>query len=143
MNTLDHLIPTIKRNLKQFDQPGILFVRPGFTLENGWPTKKEAIVVVTSPAAGKLNLPSNIGGTPVEVRPATDLEEFSHDQPAQFSQLADHRAELLASMLPEFSPSGAAVRAEVSAEVASERRKAEISYLPPQSPSLRYRERFR
>jgi PLD-like domain len=135
MNTLDHLIPTIKRNLSKLNQPGVLFVRPGFHLENGWPTKKEAIVVVTSPTAGKLNLPSNIEGTPVEVRPATDLEQFSHDEPAQFSQLADHRAELRGSMLPEFSPSGAGVRAEVSAEVASARqKKAEISYTPAAVP---------
>jgi phosphatidylserine/phosphatidylglycerophosphate/cardiolipin synthase-like enzyme len=135
MNTLDHLVPTIKRNLKQFNQPGVLFVRPGFSLHNGWPTKKEAIVVVTSPKAGKLNLPSNIEGTPVEVRPATDLEQFSQDEPAQFSQLADHRAELRASMLPEFSPSGASVRPEVSAAVASARqKKPEISYTPAAVP---------
>jgi phosphatidylserine/phosphatidylglycerophosphate/cardiolipin synthase-like enzyme len=135
MNTLDHLIPTIKRNLQKFDQPGVLFVRPGFSLEDGWPTKKEAIVVVTSATAGRLNLPSNIEGTPVEVRPATDLEQFSHDDPARFSQLADHRVELRGSMLSEFSPSGAGVRADVSAAVASaQQKKPEIGYTPAAVP---------
>ncbi len=78
MNTLDHLIPKIKRNIKQFDMPGVLAVRPGFGVEKKWPTKEEAIVAITSPKAKKIKLPSKIEGTPVEVRPATDLEQFSH-----------------------------------------------------------------
>src|ERR1700720_3777320 len=110
MNKLDHLIPKIKRNLKQFKKPGVLFVRPGFCVEKGWPTKEEAIVAVTSRTAGKVKLPSKIEGTKVEVRPATDLEQLSHDHPNQFSQVADHRPELRSSnILPEFSPSMASV----------------------------------
>jgi len=128
MNKLDHLIPKIKRNLKQFDKPGVLFVRPGFCVKKGWPTREEAIVAVTSPAAGKVKLPSKIDGVPVEVRPATDLEQFSHDNPAQLSQVADHRLELRGSVLPEFSPSAARVRPAISAGVAASRQtKPEIA----------------
>jgi phosphatidylserine/phosphatidylglycerophosphate/cardiolipin synthase-like enzyme len=135
MNKLDHLIPIIKRNLTQLDKPGVLFVRPGYCVENGWPTKEEAIVVVTSSTTGKVSLPSKIEGTSVEVRQATDLEQFSHDNPAQLSQVADHRPELRSSVLPEFSPSAASVRPNVSAEVASARqKKPEIAYTPADVP---------
>jgi hypothetical protein len=135
MNKLDHLIPTIKRNLKPFDKPGVLFVRPGYCLKNGWPTDEEAIVAVTSRKAGKVKLPSRIGGTSVEIRPASDLEQFSHDKPSEFSQLADHRAELRGSALPEFSPSQAAVRPKIAISVASSRqKKANIVYTPANVP---------
>src|SRR5712672_1928307 len=135
MNKLDHLIPKIKRSLKQFNKPGVLFVRPGFCVEKGWPTKEEAIVAVTSPGTRKVKLPSQIEGTPVEVRPATDLEKFSHDNPAQLSQIADHRPELRGSVLPEFSPSAARVRPTISPDVATSRQtKPEIAYTPATVP---------
>jgi phosphatidylserine/phosphatidylglycerophosphate/cardiolipin synthase-like enzyme len=136
MNRLDHLIPKIKRNLKSFKKPGVLFVRPGFCVEKGWPTKEEAIVAITSRNAGKVKLPAKIEGTKVEARRATDLEQFSHDQPGKFSQVADHRAELRSSnVLPEFSPSKAGVRPKVSAGVASARQtKPEIAYTPAEVP---------
>src|ERR1051326_2679010 len=103
MNKLDYLIPKIKRNLKQFRKPGILFVRPGFCAEKDWPTKEEAIVAVTARGKKPPKMPREIEGTPVDVRPATELEQFSHDKPEQFSQLADHRAEIRGtSLLPEF-----------------------------------------
>ncbi len=140
MNKLDHLIPKIKRHLKQFDKPGVLFVRPGFCVEKGWPTKEEAIVAVTSSRARKVKLPSKIEGTSVEVRSATDLEQFSHDNPAQLSQVADHRPELRGSVLPEFSPSAASIRPNISAAVAASRQtKPEIAYTAanvPLSPVL-------
>jgi hypothetical protein len=110
MNKLDHLIPKIKNNLKKFDKRGVLFVRPGYCVEKGWPTKEEAIVAVTSPTAKNVKLPSKIDGTKVEVRPASDLEQFAHDQPAKFSQIADHRAELRGSGLTEFNPAAASQR---------------------------------
>jgi phosphatidylserine/phosphatidylglycerophosphate/cardiolipin synthase-like enzyme len=131
MNKLDHLIPKIKRNLKLFKKPGVLFVRPGYCHKKGWPTNKEAIVVVTSQRAGKVKLPSSIEGTAVEVRRASDLEQFSHDKPQQFSKAADHRAELRGSSLPEFNPSAAAVHPKITAAVAASRQqKAQINYTP-------------
>jgi hypothetical protein len=121
MNTLDHLIPKIKRNLKQFKKPGVLFVRPGYCIKKGWPTKEEAIVAVTTPTARKVKLPSKIEGTTVETRPATDLEQFSHDNPALLSRVADHRQELRGSVLPEFSPSAASIRPSISSTKQSRR----------------------
>lgn len=123
MNKLDHLIPKIKRNLDKFKKPGVLFVRPGFCVEHGWPTKEEAIVAVTSNKVKKVKLPKQIDGTMVEVRPASDLEQFSHDHPTRFSQLADHRAELRGSALPEFTPATATVHPKISADVSTTRQK--------------------
>ncbi len=129
MNSLDHLIPKIKRNLKKFDKPGVLFVRPGFCVEKGWPTKEEAIVAVTSAKAKKVRLPAKIDGTAVEIRTASDLEQFSHDHPAEFSQVADHRAELRGSALPEFSPSAESLHPKISANVSTARqKKAPLDY---------------
>lgn len=123
MNTLDHLIPKIKRNLDKFKKPGVLFVRPGFCVEKSWPTQEEAIVAVTDKSAKKVKLPKAIEGTTVEVRPASDLEQFSHDNPTKFSHIADHRAELRGSALPEFSPSTATVHPKISADVSTTRQK--------------------
>ena len=135
MNKLDHLIPKIKRNLKKFDKPGVLFVRPGFCIEKAWPTKEEAIVAVTSAKAKKVKLPSRIEGTTVEVRPASDLEQFSQDHPAEFSQVADHRAELRGSALPEFSPAAASLHPKISANVSTARqKKAQLTYIPASVP---------
>ena len=135
MNKLDHLIPKIKRNLKQFNQPGVLFVRPGYCVKKGWPTKKEAIVAVTAKNTRKIKLPSKIEGTTVEVRPATDLEQFSHDHPSKFSRLADHRAEFRGGGLSEFSPSQASVRPNITADVATNQQtKAHIQYVSSSLP---------
>jgi hypothetical protein len=136
MNKLDYLIPKIKRNLKQFRKPGILFVRPGFCAEKDWPTKEEAIVAVTARGKKPPKMPREIEGTPVDVRPATELEQFSHDKPEQFSQLADHRAEIRGtSLLPEFDPSTQSVKAPIAPKVAaSHQTKIPVQYTPPAVP---------
>jgi hypothetical protein len=135
MNKLDHLIPKIKRNLKKFDKPGVLFVRPGYCIEHSWPTHEEAIVAVTSQKARKVKLPSKIEGTSVEVRRASDLEQFSHDKPSQFSQLADHRAEFRGGGLTQFAPAQASVRPNISADVATtQQKKAPIQYVSANVP---------
>lgn len=137
MNQLDHLIPKIKHNLKKFKRPGVLFVRPGYcTTKAGWLSKKEAIVAVIAAGKKPPKLPPKIGGTPVDVRPATELEQFSHDHPQQFSQLADHRAEFRGtSLLPEFDPSTESVRPPIAAKVAaSHQTKAPINYTFPKVP---------
>ena len=135
MNKLDHLIPKIKNNLKKFDKRGVLFVRPGYCVEKGWPTKEEAIVAVTSPTAKNVKLPSKIDGTKVEVRPASDLEQFAHDQPAKFSQIADHRAELRGSGLTEFNPAAASVHPKISANVSTaQQKKAPLQYVSAKIP---------
>src|SRR5450755_1030851 len=124
MNKLDHLIPKIKNNLKKFDKRGVLFVRPGYCVEKGWPTKEEAIVAVTSPTAKNVKLPSKIDGTKVEVRPASDLEQFAH-----------HRAELRGSGLTEFNPAAASVHPKISANVSTAQQKKHLCSMSP----LRFR----
>lgn len=136
MNKLEHLIPKIKRNIKKFKRPGVLIVRPGYcATKTGWPSKKEAIVAVTAPGK-KPQLPSKIEGTPVDIRPATTLEQFSHKNPKQFSQLADHRAELRGtSLLPEFDPSVASVKAPIAPAVAAAHQtKIPLQYTAPDVP---------
>jgi len=136
VNTLDHLIPIIKRNIKKFNKSGVLAVRPGFCHENGWPTKEAAIVAVMSRNAKKVKLPSKVEGTPVEARPATDLEQFSHDQPDKFSAVADHRAELRGtSILPEFNPTTGTVKSPISPKVtAGRKQKIPLQYVPAKVP---------
>ncbi len=137
MNKLDPLIPKIKRNLKKFDKPGVLFVRPGFCIERDWPTKEEAIVAITDQKARKIKLPAKIEGTKVEVRKASALEQFSHDNPAKFSTLADHRAEFRGSSLPQFSPSEKVVHPNITANVSSSHQtKAQITYASSNKPLL-------
>ncbi|HTQ60455.1 MAG TPA: phospholipase D-like domain-containing protein [Candidatus Solibacter sp.] len=137
MNKLEPLIPKIKRNLKKFKKRGVLFVRPGYcTTKGGWLSKEEAIVAVTAAGKKPPKLPSKIEGTPVDVRPATTVEQFSHDKPQQFSQLADHRAEFRGtSLLPEFNPSTESVVAPIAPKVAAAHQtKIPIPYSPASVP---------
>jgi hypothetical protein len=135
MNKLDHLIPKIKRNLKKFDKPGVLFVRPGYCIEHEWPTHEEAIVAVTSQKAGKVKLPAKVEGTSVEVRRATDVEQFSHDKPSEFSQLADHRAEFRGGGLSQFAPKQSSVKPNITADVSTkQQKKAPIQYVSASVP---------
>ena len=137
MNKLEHLIPKIKRNLKKFNRSDVLVVRPGYsTSKTGWLTKKEAIVAVTTAGKKPPKLPSSVDGTPVDVRPATPLEQFSHDNPKRFSQLADHRAELRGtSLLPEFDPSTESVKSPIAPAVAaSHQTKIPVQYTAPGVP---------
>src|SRR5262249_32059542 len=81
--------------------------------------------------AAKPDVPANIEGTRVEVRPATNLEEVTHENPGLVSRAADHRVELRASMLPELDPSEAGVRPRITPDVAaSHQKKPEIAYTP-------------
>jgi phosphatidylserine/phosphatidylglycerophosphate/cardiolipin synthase-like enzyme len=134
LNKLEYLIPKIKQNLKRFKKSGVLFVRPGYcTSKAGWLSKKEAIVAVVARGRKPPKLPSKIGGTPVDVRSATQIEQFSHDTPEQFSRLADHRAEFRGtSLLPEFDPSTGSVKPPIAPKVAaSHQTKAPVTYSAP------------
>jgi phosphatidylserine/phosphatidylglycerophosphate/cardiolipin synthase-like enzyme len=131
LNKLDYLIPKIKHNLKKFKKPGVLIVRPGYcSTKAGWLSKEEAIVAVTAANKKPPKLPSMIAGTPVDVRTATPLEQFSHDNPQKFSLLADHRAEFRGtSLLPEFDPSTQSVVSPIAPKVAaSHQTKIRIQY---------------
>lgn len=61
--------------------PGVLAVRPGYLFDNGWITRRPAIVVNVRPEPGAATtaaravLPQQIDGVPVDVRPAGPAEQ--------------------------------------------------------------------
>lgn len=137
MNQLDYLIPKIKRNIAQFKKPGVLFVTPGYcSTKTGWLSKEPAIVAVTAAGKKPPKLPSKIDGTPVDVRQASEVEQFSHEQPEQFSRLADHRAEFRGtSLLPQFDPSTGKAVAPIAPKVAAAHQtKIPLHYKPANVP---------
>ena len=64
----------ITQNLDKLQKPGVLSVRPGYQVANGWPTNKPAIVVTVDRKMDNLapqdRLPETIGGYSVDVRQA-------------------------------------------------------------------------
>ena len=48
MNELSGLVPIIAAHAEELKVPGVASIRPGYQMENGWPTRKPAIVVVAS-----------------------------------------------------------------------------------------------
>lgn len=137
MNKLEYLIPKIKKNIDKFKKSGVLFVRPGYcATKAGWLSNEDAIVAVTAAGKKPPKLASKINGTPVDVRQATELEQFSHDQPDKFSRLADHRAEFRGtSLLPEFDPSTGNVVSPIAPKVAAaSQTKIPLHYTAPNVP---------
>ena len=71
MDQLEPLGPIIEQHAASLKQPGVISVRPGYKLENGWPSKQPAIVVTVSQQSSNVNLPSDVDGVSVDVRRAT------------------------------------------------------------------------
>jgi phosphatidylserine/phosphatidylglycerophosphate/cardiolipin synthase-like enzyme len=70
----------IGAHLAELRRPGVLSVRPGFEIRDGWLTGRRAIVVTvaamtSTPADG--TLPDEIAGIPVDVRQASDRKRLS------------------------------------------------------------------
>jgi phosphatidylserine/phosphatidylglycerophosphate/cardiolipin synthase-like enzyme len=65
----------IDRNLKRFDRPRVLSVRPGYEITRGWLTGRPAIVVTVSRKLRRIpdgeQLPDEVQGVPVDVRQAS------------------------------------------------------------------------
>src|SRR5271156_4662747 len=101
MNLLNALVPVIESHAGEFKKPGVLFVRPGYRMQSGWPTNEPAIVVVTSRTAGPVELPSEVGGFKVDVRSATAIEEYRYKNPEAFAALAAQLPELRGGAFPE------------------------------------------
>ena len=51
MNQLMNLSTIIEAHLDELKKPGIASVRPGYKMQDGWPTKQPAIVVITAQGA--------------------------------------------------------------------------------------------
>jgi hypothetical protein len=103
-------------------------------MENGWPSKEPAIVVITSKEVSSVSLPPEIQGIPVDVRKATDVEELRFRQPGRYAQISAHRAEFRGGAFPEIDPAVDETIAEIPRELAAP--KPQLSYTPPEGVSL-------
>ncbi|HEY1973792.1 MAG TPA: hypothetical protein VGH89_37985, partial [Pseudonocardia sp.] len=77
-------------HLDQLHKPGVLSVRPGFEVRNGWPTGRRAIVAtvakkLAAPPTGTA-LPDSIAGVPVDVREASAAKYQSLTDPHGYAR---------------------------------------------------------
>lgn len=94
MDPINHLASIILAHRAEFEKPGIISVREGYLMQDGWPTTTQAIVVVLSATATDIAFPAHLDGVPVDVRPATEAEQFAFDHPVLNAQLAEQHPEL-------------------------------------------------
>ena len=87
----------IDENLDRLRVPGVLSVRPGFRMRDGWITDERAMVVTVASGtdAEASELPGTLDGVPVDVRTAS---------PAKAAQLAELAAPSARAELPEPPP---------------------------------------
>jgi hypothetical protein len=82
----------IRRNLSRLKQPGVLTVRPGYQFSDGRITGREAIVVTVQRKRARVpasqQLPREIDGIPVDVRPSTAMQRLRAKAPAKHALLA-------------------------------------------------------
>ena len=83
-SSFDSLAELIGRRLDAFRLPGVLSVRPGFQLVDGWLTDTPAIVVTVDGEAPH-GLPAEVGGFPVDVRVASRRKRAAVLEPARFA----------------------------------------------------------
>ena len=139
MNQLSNLTTIIEAHVAELNKPGVLSVRPGYKMQDGWPTTQPAIVVIMSQGAAPPVLPAQIEGTPLDIRTATDIEQLRSKQPETYAKLAAHRAEFRDGAFPELDPATeeAPGVAEASARgVEPEAAKPQITYSGPAGTSL-------
>jgi hypothetical protein len=133
MNKLDYLVPIMNAHLPELKKPGVAFVRPGYKIENGWPTREPAIVVVLSQnATPPPDIPAEVDGVKVDVRTATAVEQMRHDDPAQFAKIASNHPEVAAGALPEIDPVAEEAVEALAPEVLAA--KPQIQYTPAAVP---------
>jgi len=93
MDQLQHLNSIIQEDATPLMQPGVISIRPGYKLEDGWPSKTPVIVVTVSRNAKNLTFPHQLSGVPIDVRHATPVEEFRFQQPEKALALAQRKPE--------------------------------------------------
>src|SRR5580700_1383919 len=76
----------ISEHLAELSKPGVLAIRPGYQAAGQWLTKKPAIVVTVDQKQDALppdqRLPETLGGFPVDVRQADQLQRLRTKSPA-------------------------------------------------------------
>jgi hypothetical protein len=130
---LNELVPLIQRHVDELKKPGVVSIRPGYRMENDWPTKEPAVVVVRSKGAAGLSFPSEVEGVKVDVREATPVEQLRHGEPERFAKLAAQRPELGPGAFPEVDPA-APDAAAAQPVFAPEAAKPQIQYTPASVP---------
>jgi PLD-like domain len=134
LRKLNDLFPLIERHAGELKQPGVVSVRPGYKLENDWPTKEPAIVVIKSKDAPAVSVPDQIEGVKVDVRDATPAEELAHQNPNKFQRLAAKHSEIRGGAFPEIDPvAETAAPAEPVLDLAAAK-KPQIPYTPAAVP---------
>jgi hypothetical protein len=82
----------IRRNLSRLKKPGVLTARPGYQFTGGRITGRPAIVVTVERKRARVpasqQLPQEIDGIPVDVRPSTALQRLRAKAPAKHALLA-------------------------------------------------------
>jgi hypothetical protein len=88
----DAIDRVIQRNLRRLRQPGVLTARPGYQFSDGRITGRPAIVVTVARKRARVpagqELPKEIDGIPVDVRPSTALQRLRDKAPAKHALLA-------------------------------------------------------
>jgi len=134
-SSLSALPELISRRIDTFRLPGVLSVRPGFQLVDGWLTSAPAIVVTVDGEAPH-GLPSEVGGYPVDVRVASPRKKAALLDPARYAASGATAPD--EGKVPEFAdeivvaarPAGAspAPSPDLAAEPA---KKQQLPYSPP------------
>jgi hypothetical protein len=82
----------IKRNISRLKRPGVLTARPGYQFTDGRLTGRPAIVVTVMRKRARVpasqQLPAEIEGIPVDVRPSTAMQRLRATAPAKHALLA-------------------------------------------------------
>ncbi|MEO6325131.1 MAG: S8 family serine peptidase [Thermoanaerobaculia bacterium] len=133
MNSLSKVDSVIQAYDSKLHVPGVVAVRPGYKLENGWPTQQPAVVVVLSAGASGAGLPSTIGGLPIDVRTATRIEQYRFEHPEMYAALEARQPEFRTEAFPQVVPPAPASAGPTAAPEAA---KPQLPYIPPIGATL-------
>jgi hypothetical protein len=147
-----HLDRAIVENARAFRKPGVLSVRPGWKIKNGWPTDRRAIVATVEhkrkDISAAARIPATVGPYSTDVREATPKQLARFRDPALLEQMK--AAERPESHEPQFSlernaqtgellasaPAAASSTRSSHASAAHQPTKPTVSYSPPPNASL-------
>ena len=129
----------IAANLETLRKPGVLSVRPGYKVVDGWPTRKPAIVVTvarkTPSPPDDERLPETLAGFAVDVREASPLKRLQESEPAAYERLRHTlRPEQQLAEFKEEQPLARARDATTERELVTA--KPRLPYLPPSGADL-------
>lgn len=125
----------IARHLETFTQPGVLSIRPGFRLVDGWLTSEPALVV-TVDGDESPDLPGEVDGVPVDVRVASPRKRAALLAPSRYTAAGAVAPDQ--GKVPEFDdevlvaprPAEASV-APTAGPLAEAAKKQQLPYSPP------------